>query len=211
MNKNSKVITKIKCFIDYEKEIRYINEMNIKGWKLVYIKFGTFYTFVKTKPDEYITLLHIASKETISSLAALAAQCGYENIPHTIDGNGDFLYLTGKKTEVSELFVSENEGKWNLYKKFVKKYRNVSIIYSTLCALLLTPFIITASPIFYILKNFERLPSDDVSFIKSGIVFITMLGCVGLFVAFFAIRVLILWLSYKKRYNILSKEMNVFE
>lgn len=211
MKKDSIMITKIKCFIDYEKEIRYINEMNIKGWKLVYIKFATFYTFIKTKPDEYITLLHTTSKETISSLAALAAQCGYENIPHTLDGNGDFLYLTGKKKEVSDLFVSDNESKVNLYKRFIRKYCGFFILYTILSSFFLTPISITLNPIIQIIKHFDRVPVEDVSDIKLAFVFVAIMGIVGLFIVFFAIRVLILWLGYKKRYHALSKDMNIFE
>ena len=97
MSKTKDTITKLKLFLDLDKEIEYINKMNRNGWKLVYIKGGCLYTFVKTEPDEYFTVLYCEKKENISQISTFAAQCGYENIPHTMDGLGDLLYLTGKK------------------------------------------------------------------------------------------------------------------
>lgn len=63
MKNNKDKITVFKGFFDLEKEINWINEMNKKGWKLVYIKCGSLYTFVKTEPDEYVTILHAEDKE----------------------------------------------------------------------------------------------------------------------------------------------------
>lgn len=122
-------ITQFRHYLDFDKEIAYINEMNKKGWKLVYIKLGCFYTFLKTEPDEYVTILHADDKENISSVAAFAAQCGYENIPHTVDGVGDIMYLTGKKSEISGEFLSDNESKLRLSKKMVKKYNLFTVLY----------------------------------------------------------------------------------
>lgn len=62
-------------------------------------------------PDEYITVMYAESKENISGVTAFAAQCGYETIPHTMDGFGEIMYLTGKKSEVSKDFVNENDTK----------------------------------------------------------------------------------------------------
>ena len=43
-----------KQFLDYEKELAYINEMNRLGWKLERVKHGRVYEFVKTEPEEYV-------------------------------------------------------------------------------------------------------------------------------------------------------------
>ena len=56
-------ITKCKLFFSLDKELEFINKMNREGWKLVYIKCGCFYTFEKTEPDEYFTVLHATAKE----------------------------------------------------------------------------------------------------------------------------------------------------
>ena len=133
--KNDNTMTEFKLFLDFDKELAYINEMNKNGWKLVYIKWGCYYTFTKTEPDEYFTILHAESKENISSITAFAAQCGYENIPHTMDGFGEMMYLTGKKDEVSKDFVSDSHSQIETYKKIHNKMHTFSIIYIILCAM----------------------------------------------------------------------------
>lgn len=120
-------MTKFKGYFDFDKEIEYINKMNKEGWKLVYIKAGCLYTFVKTQPDEYITILHADKKESIASVAAFAAQYGYENIPHTMDGVGDVMYLTGRKSEVSDEFLSDNESKLTVNRIMLKKFRTFTV------------------------------------------------------------------------------------
>lgn len=209
MKKQIKTITML--FFDYDKQLKYINEMNSKGWKLVYIRLGLIYTFEKVKSEDYFTILHSTSKENISSLTTLAAQCGYENIPHTFDGDGDFLYLTGKKNEVSEMFISDNESKAGLFKRIIKKYRDALILCTVISSLLLTLFCIPLAPIIHIIKNFDLVPVKDVFELKFGIAFITILGVSGLITTFFSVRIFLLWIGYKKRYHVLSKEMNVFE
>ena len=98
-------INKFKMFFSLDKELAFINKMNKEGWKLVYIKGGVIYSFEKSKPDEYFTILHATAKENILEISSFAAQCGYQAIPHTMDGFGDLLYLTGRKTDVSPEFV----------------------------------------------------------------------------------------------------------
>lgn len=66
MAKDKNKITVFKSYFSLEKELEYINEMNKKGWKLVYIKGGCFYTFVRTQPDEYVTIMHGVKKEEVS-------------------------------------------------------------------------------------------------------------------------------------------------
>lgn len=147
MKKNSNKITQCKFYFNFEKELAYINEMNRKGWKLLYIKGGTFYTFEKTQPDEYITILHAEEKENVSKMAAFAAQCGYENIPHTMDGAGTFMYLTGKKSEVSPDFVNENESQIKVYQhksKLLTKFIITYIILDVMMAAVSFLFLVDA-------------------------------------------------------------------
>ena len=99
-------ITKCKLFFSLDKELEFINKMNREGWKLVYIKCGCFYTFEKTEPDEYFTVLHATAKEKVLELSSFAAQCGYQPIPHTMDGFGDLLYLTARKNRQREKDIS---------------------------------------------------------------------------------------------------------
>lgn len=106
--------------------------MNEQGWKLVFIKWGMFYTFEKCKPGEYVTLLHADAKENLSKVTTFAVQCGYEIIPHTIDGLGNTLYLTGRKEDVSEDFVSDTADKITFYQTFKKNFSNFFIAYIVL-------------------------------------------------------------------------------
>lgn len=129
-------ITQCRFYFSFEKEIEYINEMNRNGWKLLYIKGGIFYTYEKTQPDEYITILHAEEKENVSKIAAFAAQCGYENIPHTMDGVGTFMYLTGKKSEVSSDFVNESESRLKIYQHKSKLFTKFIVTYIILDVLL---------------------------------------------------------------------------
>lgn len=123
MKKDLNRITQCKFYFNFEKELEYINKMNRNGWRLLYIKGGIFYTYEKTQPDEYITILHAENKEDVSKMAAFAAQCGYENIPHTMDGAGTFMYLTGKKSEVSPDFDNESESKLKIYQHKIKLFK----------------------------------------------------------------------------------------
>lgn len=132
MKNNKDKITVFKAFFDLDKEVNWINEMNKKGWKLVYIKCGALYTFIKTEPDEYVTILHAEEKEKISELTAFAAQCGYESIPHTNDGAGTILYFTGKKEEVFSEFVQETSEKIKSLKIFRKFFSTLSVLYGIL-------------------------------------------------------------------------------
>lgn len=115
--------------MNIEKELKYINEMNKKGWKLVYIKGGCIYTFVKTEPDEYKTILYAEKKENISQMTAFVSQYGYENIPHTMDGLGYMMYLTGKKSEINDDFINDTESKLNFNKNMKKRLSTFCIIY----------------------------------------------------------------------------------
>lgn len=129
MKNNSKnTITQFKLFYDFDKELEYINSMNKQGWKLVYIRGGCFYTFVKTQPDEYFTTMYIDDKSNISHVTTFAAQCGYESIPHTMDGVGTLLYLTGQKGKVSEEFSCDRNYKIKFYSKMSTLYTIVSIV-----------------------------------------------------------------------------------
>ena len=136
MKRENNTITKFKTFFDPDKEIAYINEMNAQGWKLVFIKWGMYYTFEKCEPGEYVTLLHADQIENISKVTSFAIQCGYEIIPHTIDGFGNTLYLTGRKEDVSEDFVSDTYDKITFYQNFKKNFKNFFIAFIVLDVIL---------------------------------------------------------------------------
>ena len=133
--KNKDKITQCRFYFDLEKELKYINEMNKQGYKLVYIKSGCLYTFIKTQPDEYTTIFYAVEKEKVSQISAFVAQCGYESIPHTMDGFGNLLYLTGKKSEVDADFINDTDSKINFYTIMKKQFSHFCKLYWTMLIL----------------------------------------------------------------------------
>ena len=190
-------ITRFKCFFDIDKELEYINMMNKQGWKLVYIKGGCFYTFVKTQPDEYFTAMYMDGKSNISHIAAFAAQCGYENVPHTMDGLGNLLYLTAPKGRVSEEFVCDRESKIKMNSKLSNFYLIFSIIFFILTAV----FVAEAAAFLGLIE------------ISIGAVLISMapIGIFGLFSAGSAIFLLLLFIKLRKKIKHLKTEGVIYE
>lgn len=199
MSKNNDKITKFKFFLDLDKEVEYINKMNKEGWKLVYIKGGCFYTFVKTAPDEYITVIHAESKEKISEVTTFAAQCGYENIPHTMDGFGDIMYLTGKKNEVSDEFASDYEEQVNVIERIRKKFIVISVIHAVLDVLLLLEAVAINAFVFF--------PEFDASIIPFALGF-DIFCLIYLILSFILLSI---QRKYKKKIKALKSDSMIYE
>ena len=197
---NKEMMKKTKLFFSLEKELNYINEMNKEGWKLVYIKGGCVYHFEKTEPDEYFTILHAATKEKVMEISAFAAQCGYQSIPHTMDGYGDFLYLTGKKAEVSPEFVCGGPEKTESAKRIYLRLRTFSIVFVVISLFLMyeAGFMIGT-----------RMADPEAS------VFMTVFGILFMLfsVVYLAMCVYVVMLTAKARrsFKQLQKESEIYE
>ena len=197
---NKETMKKSKLFFSLEKELNYINEMNKAGWKLVYIKGGCVYHFEKTEPDEYFTILHAATKEKVMEISAFAAQCGYQSIPHTMDGYGDFLYLTGKKAEVSPEFICEAPKKAESAKRIYHRFRTLSIVFVVISLFLMyqAGFMIGT-----------RLADPDASVALTVIcVLFTLFAAVYLAMC---VYVLMLTAKARRSYKQLQKESEIYE
>ena len=123
-----KKLTKINSFLDIEKEVNYINEMNKKGWKLEYAQLGCIFRFTQSEPDEYFTAFHATSKSQVHQMTSAAVMSGYECIPHTLDYMGNILLLTGKKGKVDENFISDNINRRNHCKELNKFYGTAALV-----------------------------------------------------------------------------------
>lgn len=200
MSKTKDTITKLKLFLDFDKEIEYINKMNRNGWKLVYIKGGCLYTFVKTEPDEYFTVLYCEKKENISQISTFAAQCGYENIPHTMDGLGDLLYLTGKKNEISEEFVSDISTLIEINTKIKKKFSLMTIILAVVNVLLIL------ESAFFIADMF--LFPEDIYYTIPTAIFITVFAAIYSPITIVMMRICG---KYKNKIKKLEAELTIYE
>ncbi|MBQ9673379.1 MAG: DUF2812 domain-containing protein [Ruminococcus sp.] len=126
---SKQTVTKFKIFVDLDKEINFINSMNKKGWKLVSVTLGCLYQFVKTESCEYVTVLHAEKVDKIKEVADFAKQCGYEIVPHKLDGITEIIYLTGKKSEVTEEFVSDSRSKIRLNQCKIHSVRGAMILF----------------------------------------------------------------------------------
>ena len=197
---NKETMKKNKLFFSLDKELNYINEMNKAGWKLVYIKGGCVYHFEKTEPDEYFTILHAAAKEKVMEISAFAAQCGYQSIPHTMDGYGDFLYLTGKKAEVSPEFICEAPEKAESAKRIYHRVRTLSIVFVVISLFLMyqAGFMIGT-----------RMADPDASVALTVIcVLFTLFAAVYLAMC---VYVLMLTAKARRSYKQLQKESEIYE
>ncbi len=204
MKKEKNTITKFKSFFDPDKEIAYLNEMNEQGWKLVFIKWGMFYTFEKCEPGEYITLLHADAKENLSKVTTFAVQCGYEIIPHTIDGLGNTLYLTGRKEDVSEDFVSDTADKITFYQTFKKNFKNFFIAYIVLDVLFILLDGLFAF-LCFIPIAYGFLPPIDL------IIFSVVLFLVSVLYLGFTAKLIQINKKYNKKIKKLKEEALIFE
>lgn len=197
-NKDINTITKFKMFYDLDKELEYINQMNRQGWKLVYIKGGCYYTFVRTQPDEYFTTMYADEKNKISQVTAFAAQCGYESIPHTMDGFGNLLYLTAKKGRVSEDFACDRESKI----KFASK-TSVFYMVSSIVGLILTLLLIFESAVYLMLLI------SDFNVVLASVGLVVLIGAIMMT----ALTIFMLRLTFKSRKKIkqLKTEGMIYE
>lgn len=199
MSKEQNKITKLKLFLDLDKELEYINEMNKQGWKLVYLKGGILYTFVKTQPDEYFTVTYAVEKEEVSRITTFAAQCGYESIPHTMDGFGDMLYLTGKKNEVSQEFISDRDAQIDSYKRIHKKMFIMTILNVIISA-------------FMVLETIASVVLLYISGFDSSL--IGLLVFIGSFSAIYSAIDIVMGLTtrrLKKKIKLLETEATIYE
>ena len=133
-------------------------------------------------------------------ISAFAAQCGYQSIPHTMDGFGDFLYLTGKKAEVSPEFVCEAPEKTESAKRIYHRFRTLSIVFVVISLLLMyeSGFIVGM-----------RMADPEAS------VFMTVFGILFMLfsVVYLAMCVYVVMLTAKARrsFKQLQKESEIYE
>lgn len=193
-------INKFKLFFSLDKELAFINKMNKEGWKLVYIKGGCIYSFEKSELDEYFTILHATAKEKVLEISSFAAQCGYQTIPHTMDGFGDLLYLTGRKAEVSPEFVCEAPEKINSAERIYHRFRTLSIVFIILSVLLVLDCAL-------ILWARMTAPEASVVLTVFGVLFMLF---VAIYIAM-CIYVNVLTAKARRNFKQLQKESEIYE
>lgn len=203
--------TKIRLFLDLEKEERFINKMNKEGWKLEYIQFGIFYTFSKSKPNEYFTVMCATEKSKVLQMTSAAVLSGYESIPHTYDGIANILYLSGRKNEITEDFFNDNQDKLNHYKNIKNIYRYQAALIFVIGLISLLPLAITFSPMMTIFENLNLYCDEHLPKVLAPIISVLVLAALGIVFLAVALKALMAYMKTKKKYDALKSDMNLYE
>ena len=130
-------IKKRKLFFDPAKELAFLNKMNDDGWKLTGVRFGYKYTFEKCEEGAYFTLLFADRKDNVLGAQAKAAGAGFESVPHSGDGMGGLLYLTGKKGEADASYADDKRAQARAFAVLRKRFSPILILTVILDALIL--------------------------------------------------------------------------
>ena len=108
--------TVCKIFINHEKEEAYLNKMNRKGWKLSSVRL-TFYTFVKTDPNEYMTVFHFADRQNQTSFIRMVTECGCEIANQSNEGKSILFYVNVPIESENIVFLTDNSSKLDFNKR----------------------------------------------------------------------------------------------
>lgn len=136
--KDNNTHTYCRFFIDPDRETTFLRSMNRRGWRLESIGAGMLYRFSRSKPREYVTLIHTAPKEQHARLTELAAENGLEAVPHRFDGMNDRLYLTGKRDACRRDFIDPDESRRQTLRSVAQRMRSLVIVYSSLLLLFIS-------------------------------------------------------------------------
>lgn len=206
--KNRKTV--FKAFINREKEEAYLNKMNKQGWKLVSVRFA-FYTFEKTEPDQYTTVLHFADRLYQTTFIRTVTECGGE-IPYQSNAGNCILFYISLPSDTKNVeFLTDNRSKLDS-KKRLNDTRKQELALMTFCFLLgCAPGLKTIPSIVKIL----RFAPEEFFRIVEGEKFSFILGVVclagGIICGIIAAYILILYCRTKREIRELSAEMQIFE
>ena len=206
----NKFITKIRFFASLDKELDFINKMNVLGYKLVFVQFGIFYKFKKVDYNDGFTIIHAADKTKISDMSSAALLGGYDIVQHTCDGLGNFLYLTGRRSQVDEDFISDNEGKLEYYKTLRSYYRFSAILTFAAFFACTFPFLISISRIIFILQNYALLGNDKIP-TTIAIVGISLAALLGIIFLVAFVYIIILYIKTNNKCKKIVSDMSLYE
>ena len=202
--------TVFKVFLKHEKEKEYLNQMNKKGWKLVSIRFA-FYTFVKTKPDEYMTVCHFADRQYQTTFIRTITECGCEVAHQTNSGKYILFYINVPVGSEKADFLTDNQSKLDSQKRFVELYRREFI---TLFAIIPFSLIPSLMSLPVTVRIFRTAPDDPYSLMKEYMFgYIGNAVCIvgGILCGVMGVYVLYLYLRTKREIKNMSNEMNIYE
>ena len=206
--KNVKTVFRI--FISREKEKEYLNKMNKKGWKLVSIRFS-LYTFVKTEPDEYITVLHYVDRQHQSSFIRTITECGCDIVNQKYIGKSILFYINILVGSEKADFLTDNQSKLG-FKTRLKHTRRLKLI------ALLAGFVFCTMAVIYplpaIIKILKYAPEEMYKLIRTEpfgcicfaifVIGMVMCGMMGAYVLF-------LYCKTNREIACIKNEMKIYE
>lgn len=202
--------TIFKAFLDREKEEAFFNEMNEKGWKLIYVRWA-FYTFAKAEKEQYKTVLHYVSRGGETALVRTVTECGYEVVHRSSEGKNVLLYINIPASLDAGDFLTDNNSKLESAKKSVISMRRDLALTTLTSALLLGIFLTTLpSLIKLIVYAPERLFEIFIDDPLGGFFYIA-LPLFGVIIGVMALLLMRIMTRTKKRISKLKAEMKIYE
>ncbi len=202
--------TVFKAFVSREKEEAYLNKMNKQGWKLSSLRFA-FYTFEKTKPNKYITVLHFAERQYQTTFVRTVTECGCDIAHQSNEGKNILFYINVPVGSENIDFLTDNQSKLD-FKKRLNSSRKRELI------ALFISFAISVFPALYplpaMIKIFTYAPEELYKIIREytfGFVLFGIFLICGVICGIMGAYLLSLYLKTKREIKELSNEMKIFE
>ncbi|MBO5914093.1 MAG: DUF2812 domain-containing protein [Clostridia bacterium] len=203
-------ITVFKAFVCRKKEETYLNEMNKRGWKLSMLRFG-FYTFIKTEPNEFMTVLHFAERQYQTTFLRTVTECGCEVAHQESAGKYILFYINAPVGSENIDFLTDNQSKLNFNKRLSLQYKREFIPLFAVIPFTVLP-VLMSIPITAMI--FRTAPEDPYSLMKDylfGYIGNAVLFLCGLICATMGAYILVLYSKTKREIKRISNEMKIFE
>ncbi len=203
-------ITVFKAFLSRKKEQAYLNEMNKQGWKLSSLRFA-FYTFVKTEPNEFMTVLHFAERQYQTTFVRTATECGCEVAHQESSGKYILFYINAPVGSENIDFLTDNQSKLDFNRRLSAQYKREFIPLFAVVPFTLLPTLMSI-PITYMI--FRAAPDDPYSLMKEhlfGYIGNAVIMLCGLICAIMGAYILVLYSKTKREIKRISNEMKIFE
>lgn len=202
--------TVFKAFVDREKEVAYLNEMNAKGWKLAAVRFS-FYTFDKTEPNKYKTVFYFAKREHQTTFVRTVTECGGEIAHQSNEGKCILFYVNVPVYSENIDFLTDNQSKLDFKRRLSISRKREAI--ATFAA-----FVVAVSPVLYVLPAMIKILLHDPEKLGEVVVkdpigamlfFMFIIG--GTVCGIMSAYIFNLYCRSKKEIKTISSEMKIFE
>lgn len=203
-------ITVFKAFVSREKEEAYLNEMNKLGWKLTSLRFA-FYTFVKTEPSEYMTVVYFAERQYQTTFVRTVTECGCDIAHQSNEGKSIIFYVNVPVGSESVGFLTDNQSKLDSKKRLNNSRKREIIV-------LFIAFAIGVIPVLYplpaLIKIFNHSPDGLYKIIREylfGFICFGVSAVGGAICGVMGAYLLVLFRRTKQEIKTISNDMQIYE